>query len=310
MDNDTKEISEQEIISFIKGCDDMLEILERNSVWNEEEYQKNRSKFIASYTKWYRHVLPVIRDLIPERADKFQSIFRTTKRSGINDYTYTIQDYIHGIYLDNRLKVYTDGITASRLKEQKEILMDAIPRIDNFTFDIHKFVKINPINTNLTSFSTENSGKLLNIELNNEQYRQLEHEINATFKNGLFMSTLVLSRKLVENLMIDILKTRFPPVSNEYIDLYFDRDNMTHKNFALLLDAFEQRKEDIPVDTDELNEFIKELTLFKYKEDVNSHPVEEVPNITNIKKYHIEEIVEGLLDISNILKEEGTVTNN
>ncbi len=308
MVSDIEEISEQEIVSLVEKCDEMLEILERNSVWNEEEYQKNRSKFIAGYTKWYRHSLPIIRDLIPERADKFQGIFRTAKRSGINDYTYTIQDYIHGIYLDNRLKVYTDGITARRLKEQKDILMDAIPRIDGFTFDIHRFVKINPINANITSFSGEETTKLLNIELNDEHYRKLKNEINATFKHGLFISAFMLSRKLIENLMIDILRTRFPAVSNENIELYFDTEHKVHKDFNLLLDAFEQQKEEIPIDTEELIEFIEELNSFRLKEDESSHSFNKIPDQNTIRKYNVEGVIEGLLDILSILKEESTVT--
>jgi hypothetical protein len=309
MEKAANDVSEEEILSMIVKCDELLEILERNSVWNENEYQKNRSKFIAGYTKWYRTVLPVIRDLIPERADKFQNIFRTTKRTGINDYTFTIQDYIHGIYLENRLKVYTDGITSKRLKEQKEILMDAIPRIDGFSFDINRFVKINPIRTGMTSFSTKDSAKLINLELDDIHYRQLKHEINATFKNGLFISTFMLSRKLIENIMLDILKTRFPPVSNENIDIYFDKEHEVHKDLNLLIDVFEHRKEEIPINSEELTEFIKELNLFKLKEDVNSHSINEIPDSIKIRKYHIEEIIEGLLDIYLIVKEEGTVTN-
>lgn len=308
MESDTQKISKEEITSLLEECDDMLEILERNSVWNENEYQKNRSIFISEYTKWYRNVLPIIRDLIPERAEKFQSIFRTTKRSGINDYTYTIQDYIHGIYLEKRLKVYSDNITGKRLKEQKDILMDAIPRINGFSFDIHRFVKINPINTNQTSFSANDTTKLLNLELDDEHYRELKNEINATYKNGLHISTFMLSRKLIENLMLDLLKTRYPPVSDENIDLYFDREHKVHRDFNVLLDTFDKRKREMPVDTDQLDDFIKELSLFRLKENTSSHSIDKIPDQIKNKKYNLEDIVEGLLDINTIIEEEGTVT--
>ncbi|WP_406662331.1 hypothetical protein V7O66_06410 [Methanolobus sp. ZRKC3] len=307
MDQARMQDSKQRIIDLIKECDELWDILERNSVWNADDYQKNRSMFIAGYTKWYRSTLPIIRDLLPERVDKFQSLFRTTKRSWINDYTYTIQDYIHGIYLENRMKVYTDGITSNRLKEQKEILKDAVSRIDGFTFDIQKFVKINPTITGQTSFSTPESGKLLNVELADEHYRHLKNEINLTFKNGLFISTFILSRKLIENLMLDILKTRFPPISNENANLYFDRKYQIHKDFNLLLDSFEQRKGDFPIDTEELDQFIQELSIFKLKEKANSHSINDIPDSNKIRSCNIEKIVEGFLEISQMLKEESPI---
>lgn len=135
MEDDTVRISKQEVHELLNKGNELLDILEQNSVWNSLDYIKNRSRFVSGYTKWYKRSLCVIRDLSPDRYDKFKSIFSTNKRSGVNEYTYTIQDYIHGIYLENGPKNHTDEVTSRKLKEQIEILSYASSRINEFSLN-------------------------------------------------------------------------------------------------------------------------------------------------------------------------------
>lgn len=302
MEDDTVRISKQEVHELLNKGNELLDILEQNSVWNSLDYIKNRSRFVSGYTKWYKRSLCVIRDLSPDRYDKFKSIFSTNKRSGVNEYTYTIQDYIHGIYLENGPKNHTDEVTSRKLKEQIEILSYASSRINEFSFELEKFVRINPIYSNQTSPTATDPNKILQMDLEEEHYNSLKTEINSTFRLGLFISTFLLSRELIENLLIDILRLIFPPTSKENISLYFDMENQKFKELDSLLSTLDQKREELPFDNKALDELIGILEHMLPKDKPASHSRIDIPRREDIVNYRIEGTVEILLNTKQALK--------
>ena len=57
-------------------------------------------------------------------------------------------------------------------------------------------------------------------------YKDLNMEINITWKLGLFSSTLILARKYIENLVIDVLRKKYPPSTvkkKKFINLFQQR---------------------------------------------------------------------------------------
>ncbi|WP_406656994.1 hypothetical protein V7O62_00180 [Methanolobus sp. ZRKC2] len=285
---------------------ELLNILEQNYTWNSKEYARNRSRFISGYTKWYKQSRAVIRDLIPDRYNRFQSLFSTNKRSGINEYTYTVQDYIHGIHLENESRNYTDEVTSRRLKEQMEILRSAFSRIDEFSFDLEKFVRINPIYPDQTSFKENNKNTILEIELGEEHYNSLKVEMNSTFRLGMFISTFLLSRKLIENLLVDILRLIFPPTSDENISLYFDIKNQSFKDLDILSETFAKKKKELPFKASVVDEILIALERMKYEDKPTSHSGIIIPERQDILSYRIEETVEMLLSMKQILREKAS----
>ncbi|MDW7732140.1 MAG: hypothetical protein SCH66_06890 [Methanolobus sp.] len=302
MEDDTVKISKQEVHELLNKGNELLDILEQNSVWNSLDYTKNRSRFVSGYTKWYKQSLCVIRNLGPDRYDKFKSIFSTNKRSGVNEYTYTIQDYIHGIYLDNRPKNHTDDVTSRKLKEQIEILRSAYSRINEFTFDLESYVKINPIYSNQTSFTTTGTNQIIQIDMEEEHYNSLKTEINSTFRLGLFISTFLLSKELIENLLIDILRLIFPPTSKENIHLYFDIKNHKFKELGLLLDIMTRKKGELPFDDTALDELTGILERMVPRDKPTSHSSINIPSRDDIAGYRIGETVEILVNTKQALK--------
>jgi hypothetical protein len=64
-------------------------------------------------------------------------------------------------------------------------------------------------------------------------YRRLEDEINECYVNGLPNATLMLSRKLVENLVFNILETKY----SRHRPLWWDTDHNRPRDFGRLLDT-------------------------------------------------------------------------
>lgn len=69
-------------------------------------------------------------------------------------------------------------------------------------------------------------------------------EINKAYKYGCYTCVFVLLRKIIENLIIDILKHRFPPTNKDNKELYFDVNQGRNKDFGMILkNLYSKRKE-------------------------------------------------------------------
>jgi hypothetical protein len=286
----------KEIADLTRIGNELLDLLEDNAVSSEREYQKKRNMFIAEYNKWYARCLPIIRSMIPDGAIRFESLHHTTKRSGTNEYTYTIQDYIHGIYFKDKPKSYTDSIALKRLKEQNIILQNALPRTNDFSFEMEKFVKINPIRSQ-PSYSISKQEKFVDIDFPDEHYNSIRTEINSSFKRGFTISAYLLSRELIRNLLLDMLRKRFPPTSAENVSLYYDLQNNSHKEIRALSGVIKERKDDFDINPEALDHLIEMIEIMEPKTKPASHSFLTIPTRENIEKYRIEEIAKLLLEM-------------
>lgn len=291
-----RKTSKQEIADLIRIADGMLELLKYKIVSNDHEYQKNRNTFIAEYTKWYTQCLPIVRSILPDKAPRYESLYHTNKRSGTNEYTYTIQDYIQGVYFKDKPKSYTDNITCKRLKEQISILKTATPRINDFSFEIKKFVKINPI-YGQDSSSISKHERFMDIRFSDEHYNSIKAEINSCYKRGFFVATFLLSKELIRNLLIDIIKINFHPISDEQISLYYDLQNKTHKEMWQLLGTLIKKKEEIDINSEAIENLIEMLTAMDQKIKPGSHSFKSISTREDIDNYRLDELVELLNDI-------------
>lgn len=71
-------------------------------------------------------------------------------------------------------------------------------------------------------------------------YNKLKTEINLGYKLGLYSSVVVLCRKLVENLLIDILRKKYPRNKKGNLKLYFDKNGGRFHDFGILIDNLEK----------------------------------------------------------------------
>ncbi|WP_058825716.1 hypothetical protein [Haloferax sp. Q22] len=113
------------------------------------------------------------------------------------------------------------------------------------------------------------------IDINNVPgtfYPDLVDDINQCYSLGVNDATLVLTRKLLENLIIDILRKEY---GKQEIDLYYLPDNRRFQNFSTLISNFEKNLGDFEHLSSGLDsDFIDELDSFRQDANAEAHSIE------------------------------------
>jgi len=121
------------------------------------------------------------------------------------------------------------------------------------------------------------SERFLNIDnVPGTFYPELVDDINRCYSLGIYDATLVLTRKLLENLLIDILRDQY---GTDRIQLYYRPDNGRFQNFSTLIENFENNLTDFEHLSGGLDrDFIDELNAFRQNANAEAHSIET--NIT------------------------------
>lgn len=77
--------------------------------------------------------------------------------------------------------------------------------------------------------------KIIEYETNDYFKKGHIEEINKTYSKGCYTSVHILSRKIIENLIREILSKKFPPTKKENKELYFDISQNRFKDFGIIL---------------------------------------------------------------------------
>jgi hypothetical protein len=141
----------------------------------------------------------------------------------------------------------------------------------------------------------EQRNDLIRSNFNDRYYKNLVFQINLTWKFGLFLSTLILSRKLIENIIIELLRKKFP--SGNEIDLYFNRKEGRFHDFSFLLENLHMKKDLFIPDSNEIDKIIQMAQPFRKGANSATHHPFENPDESNILKLKIPQIVESILRI-------------
>jgi hypothetical protein len=103
-------------------------------------------------------------------------------------------------------------------------------------------------------------------------FRDLIHEINVAYSYQLYTSTWVCLRKLFENLVIELLRTKFG-VSE--LDLYYKTDEGRFHDFSKLIENLENRANEFRPYTDSFDQrFFDFLKNFKEQANRSAHSVD------------------------------------
>ena len=128
-------------------------------------------------------------------------------------------------------------------------------------------------------------------------YQRLEREINLAYSNPeLPNAVLMLSRKLIENLLYNLMQKQFRGVN---IVLYFDTNHSRPHDFSILLDNLKQHKRDFSPDLhDSIDKFLILANSFRLKANANTHNVlEYLEKMGEVNKYKIKEMTQLLLNL-------------
>jgi hypothetical protein len=126
-------------------------------------------------------------------------------------------------------------------------------------------------------------------------YPQLIEDINTTYQTRVYDATLVLTRKLFESLLIDILRGEF---GQENVHLFFNPDTGQYRNLVTLISNFEAQAESLRKYslTVAENEFTEMLESFRHDGNESAHSIE-----IDISDSEIEEKSEDATRVAEIL---------
>ncbi len=124
--------------------------------------------------------------------------------------------------------------------------------------------------SNLSSLTME---KLIEVtDIPDDFYRKLIDEINHLYQHGLSLSLSVLIRKLLENLLIDILRKRY---GTSELALYYDTSKRRFFDFSIILKNFENRQADFQHITTNLNnKIIAEINSYRETGNSGAHSID------------------------------------
>ncbi|MEM3518774.1 MAG: hypothetical protein QXZ07_06895 [Nitrososphaerales archaeon] len=134
-------------------------------------------------------------------------------------------------------------------------------------------------------------------------YDRLEYEINIAYSHPeLPNATLMLTRKLIENLVYNLLEYKF---GGQRIDLYYDINHRRAHDFGVLLDNLKAHKQEFDVDQHELiDKFLEMVQPFRRDANAKVHKVMEYLETTaQVKKLKIPEMVQILLKLIGRVKQ-------
>lgn len=133
-------------------------------------------------------------------------------------------------------------------------------------------------------------------------YLKLEEEINKCWAAGLPNATLILSRKLVENLLYNILEEKFP----DKINLRYDINQGRAKDFSVLVESLEAGMGEFNREQKDLiAPFLAAVKPFRREANSAAHKViDYLENLDELTKLKIPEIIQYELYLIQKLKAE------
>jgi len=133
-------------------------------------------------------------------------------------------------------------------------------------------------------------------------YDRLEDEINRAYSDSkLPNAVLMLARKLVENLVYNLLQYKFGP---KQITVYYDTMNRRAHDFSVLLSNLQSHKSNFDQDQhDMINKFLH--MVYPFRRDANSkvhNVMEYLESMRQIRKLKIVEMTQILLKLIDRVK--------
>jgi len=124
-------------------------------------------------------------------------------------------------------------------------------------------------------------------------------EINKAYTKGCYTSVHILIRKVIENLIREILVKYFPPTSKANKELYFDIDRRRFKDFGVVLKNLHNKRHSF--EPDKIIERLCQKTK-KFKDDANDathswyYLIERKREIDDLNSQSIIELINKLLN--------------
>lgn len=144
---------------------------------------------------------------------------------------------------------------------------------------------------------------IIKHKTDNYFYNKHFDEINRAYDSKCFTCVNILLRKIIENLIIDILRTKYPPNIKTNKELYWDFARNTYKDFSRVLSSLHQKRIDFSMDKKKIERLHSLCKNFKDDANDKTHSlyyiVERKEEIDDLK---VDTIFELIKEISTSIR--------
>ena len=203
---------------------------------------------------------------------------RRAQSWGDSDYATAISNFLREIFdFDERigLAIINEIIKQEELsQEAKNELHQILPMFGNKSTDVTSL---------LQNIQIPVVDKFIEVTwLSDDFYKRLVDEINCLYINQLPMSLSILIRKLLENLIIDILRKKY---GTRDLQLYYDSSRGRFHDFSVLLKNLDSKKEEFHYITSNLDKSsIQRINKYRAAGNSGAHSIDVNLTIDQISK--------------------------
>ena len=139
-------------------------------------------------------------------------------------------------------------------------------------------------------------GNLIDTKFDNFFYNNLTKEVNLAYKFGMFTSAIILSRKMIENLVIEIFRAKYKSSRTRNLNLCYDKKKRKFQDFTYLINKLEikNRKNSFGPNKPDISKFLSMVKPFRMNANSNTHSIIEKPKQEDVTNLGIQYMV-GLL---------------
>ncbi|MCO8254530.1 hypothetical protein NKF26_12025 [Haladaptatus sp. AB618] len=148
----------------------------------------------------------------------------------------------------------------------------------------------------LPEVNEQRDGVFLNVNPPDDDFfSPLVHDINRSYRAGVDEGTNILTRKLLENLLVEIMRTHFGV--GDSLDLYYNTDERKFKSFSTIIDNFEAEIAKFkPYSTELDDEFVTKLNHFRENANASAHSID-----VNLSEEEMQQLSEDGTELVTLL---------
>lgn len=148
---------------------------------------------------------------------------------------------------------------------------------------------------------------VIDLDFDNDYfYNHLRDEINSAYKYGLFTSVSLLCRKMIQELVFEILRLRYPPNNIGNLEIYYNQQDNRQHDFTLLIKNLEDRNSEFGIDKDMVSQFVSLVKPFRPRSNSIAHSIIKFADEHEILNYKISEMISLLLRLRDNLKHQSS----
>ena len=120
-------------------------------------------------------------------------------------------------------------------------------------------------------------------------------EINRTYTYRCYTACFVLCRKIIENLVLDVMELKFPRNEGDNLSLYFDTSQRRYRDFSELLANISSKKDDFGPDSKLVERIVSKANAFKRQANDTAHSwYYIIKDPKELEVLHVQDIVDLL----------------